>query len=212
MKHNLKTIINLILAMALPLPISTASVSAQDLTALNGTWESISCEVRPQVGQDGKISEWWLTRKIEMKEGKIAAEFTTYAGPGCGFALQRLDFGGSVTMRGTSSVAQGAIEADLLIDDYVRFTPMADGFADFLNSAPDGTCGAQSWQVGTTQDVLEGGCSVLGLKPNDPTQEFEVLAVVNDQLYFGARPVDGTFITSEDKRPKALLVPLAKIK
>ena len=199
------------IALAIPLAFASKPNLAAELSDLNGKWESISCEVRPQIGQDRKISEWWLTRKIEMKDGRIAADFVTYSGPGCDFALQTLSFAGSVTKVGDSSVIENAVDADLMIDEYVRFTPQADGFAQFLNSAPKGTCGEKEWKVGETQNILETGCSVLGLKPNDPTQEFEVLAIDGDQLYFGARPVDGTFITSAEKRPKALLVPLKRV-
>ena len=190
------------------LPLGMAAQA--DVATLDGDWVSQACEVRPQQGPDGSVTEWWLTRKIEMRNGRIAAEFTTYAGPGCGFALQRLDFAGTVEEVGASAVVNGAIEANLTIDEYVRFTPLAQGFADFMNSAPSGSCGAAEWQVGQTQDVLEGGCALLGLNPNEPTIEYEVLALLGDQLFFGARPVDGSFITSPDKRPSALLVPLSR--
>ncbi|MEM9205778.1 MAG: hypothetical protein AAGA88_05560 [Pseudomonadota bacterium] len=176
-----------------------------------GNWESIACEVRPQPNQDGTMGEWWLTRKLTLADGRIDAEFTTYAGPGCGFALQRLDFGGQVEIVGDSDVVAGAVEADLTIDDYVRITPLSDGFVEFLNSAPAGTCGETSWSVGETQDILETGCSVLGLQGNDPTVEYEVLAVQDGYIYFGARPTDGSFITSANKRPQALLVPAKRI-
>ncbi|MEM7301482.1 MAG: hypothetical protein AAF468_10410 [Pseudomonadota bacterium] len=207
---SLKTFFKSAIALTIPTSLCSAPTLAADLSELNGNWESISCEVRPQVGQDGKVTEWWLTRKIEMKDGRIVADFTTYAGPGCDVPLQVLGFAGSVTKVGESDVTVGAINADLKVDEYVRFTPIADGFARFLNSAPAGTCGAAKWEVGTTQNVHVTGCSVIGLKPNDPTVEFEVLAVQDDKLYFGARPVDGTFITSVEKRPHALQVPLKR--
>ncbi|MEM6664938.1 MAG: hypothetical protein AAF638_00895 [Pseudomonadota bacterium] len=178
-----------------------------NLETLAGTWASIACEVRPQPNQDGTMGEWWLTRTIEFSGNTITAAFVTYAGPGCAVPLHTLSFEGTFDVVGESEVFPGAIEADLKIDGYVRFTPMAQGFADFLNTAPDGSCGTGTWAVGESQDVLETGCSVLGLKGNDPTVEYEVLAVDGDHVYFGARPVDGTFITSPDKRPSALLVP-----
>lgn len=200
-------------ALCATLAIGTAPAMAQDTTTaagLDGAWESISCEVRPQPNQDGTMGSWYLTRTLTIEDGRIDAQFTTYAGPGCGFALQILSFGGSVTVQGASGVAEGAVEADLLIDDYVQFTPLAQPFADFLNSAETGTCGTGSWEVGTPQDVLETGCSVLGLPANSPTEEFEVLFAEGDYLFFGERPTDGSFITSPDKRPFALLAPLRR--
>lgn len=177
---------------------------------LDGAWKSVSCEVRPQPNADGTMGEWWLTREITLDAGRIEADFTTYAGPGCDFALQVLSFAGSVQVLGPSGVMDGAVEADLTIDEFVRFTPLAQGFADFLNSAEAGTCGTAEWQVGTAGDVLETGCSVLGLPANSPTVEFEVLGVAADHLYFGERPVDGSFLTSPEGRPKALLAPLIR--
>lgn len=195
---------------ALAMTCSTPAFADTSAAGLDGDWKSVSCELRPQVGADGAIGEWWLTREVSIKEGRIEADFTTYAGPGCGFALQTLSFAGSVDVIGASGLLEGAVEADLTIDEFVRFTPLAQGFADFLNTAEAGSCGTDSWEVGKAGDVLETGCSVLGLPPNSPTVEFEVLGVAQDHLYFGERPVDGTFLTTPEGRPQALLAPLIR--
>ncbi|MEM1236174.1 MAG: hypothetical protein AAGI10_04320 [Pseudomonadota bacterium] len=194
------------------LAVVAAPAAYADTTAagLDGAWKSLSCEVRPQPNQDGTMGEWWLTRDVVIESGRIEADFITYAGPGCGFPLQVLSFAGSVDVLGPSDVLEGAVEADLTIDEYVRFTPLAQGFADFLNSAEAGTYGTSAWEVGSAGDVLETGCSVLGLPANSPTVEFEVLGVVADHLYFGERPVDGSFLTLPEGRPKALLAPLVR--
>lgn len=184
---------------------------AQDTaTALEGTWESIACELRPQPDGEGGVAEWWLTRNVTFNEGRIEARFTTYAGPGCDFALSELHFAGSVTILGDSDVADGAVEADLVIDEFVNITPLADGFAEFLNSAPEGLCGS-AWVVGEAQNILPIGCALLGVAANEPTIEYEILAVQGDHVYFGARRVDGAFLTSPDLRPKALLVPARRV-
>ena len=197
----------------LPLPVAAlvaASPAFADTSSagLDGTYASIACEVRPQPNADGTMGEWWLTRRLTIADNRIEAEFTTYTGPGCDFALQRLDFAGSVETVGDSAVMDGAVDANLTIDEYVRFTPLAQPFADFLNSAE---CGPGGWTVGETQDVLDLGCTLLGLEPGSVTVEYEVLAVDGDHIYFGARPVDGSFITSPDVRPRALLVPAARV-
>ena len=191
-------------AMAFAFPAQADTAAA----GLDGTYQSIACEVRPQPNADGTMGEWWLTRRLTIAENRIEAEFTTYAGPGCDFALQRLDFAGSVDVVGDSAVIDGAVDANLTIDQYVRFTPLAQPFADFLNSAE---CGPGDWTVGEAQGVLEQGCAILGLAPGSVTVEYEVLAVDGDHIYFGARPVDGTFIVSPDVRPRALLVPARRV-
>ncbi|SHH42337.1 hypothetical protein SAMN05444003_3131 [Cognatiyoonia sediminum] len=166
--------------------------------------------MRPQPNQDGSIGEWWLTRDITITEDRIEGIFTSYAGPGCDFALQELHFGGGIDIVGPSNVMEGAVEADLTIDDYVKIKTLADDFAAFLNSAPNGTCLSPDWTVGQERDILQEGCLVLGVQPNTPTVEYEILATRDDVIFFGARPTDGTFIVSPDKRPRALLVGAAR--
>jgi len=195
------------LALATAMPAQAQSTTE---AGLDGTFESIACEVRPQPNQDGTMGEWWLTRKVTISANKIEAEFTTYAGPGCGFALQELHFGGDIQIVGPSDVAPDAVEADLTVDHYVRIKPLADDFAGFLNSVPEGTCLSAEWAVGEARDILADGCLPLGVQPNTPTVEYEVLAIRGDMIHFGARPTDGTFIVSPDKRPQALLVGAAR--
>ena len=190
-------------------PLSPA-VAETPIPGMDGSWSSLACEVRPQVGQDGAVTEWWLTRDITFKDGRIEAEFTTYAAAGCQGPLNTLAFGGQVDVIGDSAVLPGAKEADLTIDGYVRFIPRAQGFADFLNTTGPDDCGAEPWAVGAAQDVLSGGCSLVGIEAGVPTVEYEILAVEGDHLYFGARPVDGTFLTRPEDRPTALLVPLRR--
>lgn len=201
-----------ILAAAVVAPsVANAGGHATTTTdaGLDGAWASISCEVRPQVGQDGTITEWWLTRSVTIEAGRIEARFTTYGQPGCTFPINELHFAGRVDIVGDSAVTVEAVAANLTIDDFVRITPLAQPFADFLNSVPEGSCGAEAWVLGTPQAIDDTGCTLLGVEPNTPTVEYEVLATIDGLLYFGARPVDGSFITEEAKRPTALLVPLA---
>lgn len=191
------------------IPTGAMAQSTSD-AGLDGTYASIACEVRPQPNQDGTMGEWWLTRDITISDNKIEAIFTTYAGPGCDFAVQELHFGGDVSIVGPSDVIDGAVEADLTIADYVRIKPLADDFAAFLNQAPSGTCLSPDWAVGVARDILPEGCLVLGVAPDTPTVEYEILAMRGDMIHFGARPTDGTFLVSPDARPRALLVGAAR--
>lgn len=65
--------------------------------------------------------------------------------------------------RADSDVTDGAVEADLRIDEYVRITPLADGFVQFLNGAGGCGEGAAPWAVGQVQDIQAAGCAPLGL-------------------------------------------------
>ena len=195
-------------AVALALAGAAQADTTTTQAGLDGNWRSLSCEVRPQPNADGSMGEWWLTRDITIEADRIAAEFTTYSGPGCDFALQVLSFAGRVDVLAPSNVLEGAVDADLTINEYVRITPLAQGFVDFVNGA--GPCGDGPLALNETQDVQATGCAALGLPAGNVTVEYEVLGVANDQLYFGERPVDGSFLTSPEGRPKALLAPLVR--
>lgn len=177
---------------------------------LDGTWESIACELRPQVGQDG-ITSWYLKRTIAFAPGRIDAYFTTFADPICSAPLVELKFGGDVNVLGASDVAPGAKDVDLIVNDYLTITPQMEGFAGFLNSAEPGACGADQWVVGVEQDIFETGCSVMGVAANTTTTEYEVLHVSAGHLYFGARPVDGQPLAASEDRPTTLQMPLKRL-
>ncbi len=177
---------------------------------LNGTWESIACELRPQAGEDG-VAPWYLKRSIAFAPGRIDAHFTTFADSTCSAPLLELKFGGDVNILDGSDVAAGARNVDLIVNDYLTVTPQMEGFAGFLNSAEPGTCGTEEWSVGTEQDVFTTGCSVMGVAANSPTTEYEVLHVSAGHLYFGARPVDGLPLAKPESRPTALQMPLKRL-
>ncbi len=191
--------------------LATPALAQGSAFDLNGTWESIACELRPQVGQDG-VAPWYLKRSITFAPGRIDAHFATYSDANCSAALLELKFGGDVNILGASEVAQGARNVDLIVNDYLTITPQLEGFAGFLNSAETGACGPEEWSVGNEQDVFETGCSVMGIAANAPTTEYEVLYVSAGHLYFGARPVDGMPLAQPDDRPTALQMPLRRLK
>jgi len=196
-----------ICAAALLATTSAPAFAQTTMPQLNGTWHSIACELRPQAGQDG-IAPWYLKRSVVFGEGRIDAHFTTFADAACTAPLLELKFGGDVIVQGPSTVADGAMEVDLIVNDYLTVTPQMDGFAGFLNSAEPGGCGTEDWVVGTEQDVFATGCSVMGIAANTPTNEYEVLHVSAGHLYFGARPVDGVSLDDPGLRPTALQMPL----
>ncbi len=187
------------------------ALAADGMPELKGTWKSLACELRPQAAKDS-VQPWYLKRDITFAGNRIDAHFTTFADPTCSAPLLELKFGGDVIVKGDSSVAKGAREVDLVVNDYLTVTPRMEGFAGFLNSAEPGTCGTKKWTVGTEQDVFKTGCSVMGVAANTPTNEYEILYVSSGQLFFGARPVDGESLDNPSKRPSTLQMPLALAK
>ncbi len=193
----------------LPLLAASNAWAADGMPDLDGRWESLACELRPQQSEDG-VAPWYLTRSIVFADNRIDAHFTTFADAACSAPLLELKFGGDVQVQGPSTVADGAMEVDLIVNDYLTITPRMEPFAAFLNAADPGTCGTETWAVGADQDVFQTGCAVMGVVANTPTSEYEVLFVDAGQLYFGARPVDGTALSTPETRPTALQMPLKR--
>ena len=167
----------------------------------------MACELRPQAGVDG-VQPLYLKRSIVFAGDRIDAHFVTYTDPDCAPPLIDLTFGSDVTVQGPSAVVEGAIDVDLVVNDYLTVTPQMGGFAGILNSADTATCGADLWEVGKQQDIFPTGCSVMGIAPNTPMNEHEVLPIAAGKLYFGARPVDGSSLDKPETRPTALQMPL----
>jgi len=197
--------ISLSLVLAI-LGVSYAQTNAQTTPqTLSGDWESLSCELRPPAEQPT-----YLTRAISFTEIQVAARFTFYADASCEQALMTWFFSGDYEVLADSAVAQGVVDANLMINT-LRITPHAAGIVDTLNSSEDGDCGKTLWEADTEQDVTETGCSLFGVTPNQKTTEYELLYTLDDYLFFGTRPLDGSSVDTEDKRPTALQIPLKRV-
>lgn len=212
---------NLIQALNIVAFFSIASISnllaATDTDAkglqqqIQGQWQSISCELRPQAGKNGSIQPWYLKRSLRIEGSKLEAEFVSYADNACQTPLWKLGFGANIRDTGMWAGLKGAHKMDLSVAHYSRVTPLKQGFADFLNAAGEGSCGGIKAEVGKTLDIKRYGCKAFGLPPNKTVKEAEVLAVVNNMLFFAARPVDGSSPTDDSKRINALQVPLIRV-
>lgn len=195
----------------------TSAFAAQDAEAdkfqkqMQGHWTSISCELRPQTGQDGKVQSWYLKRSFRIDGTQLQAEFISYADNACQAPLWKLEFSAIASDAGPWAGLKGARKVDLSVDLNTRVTPLMQGFADFLNSAGEGSCGGAKAEVGKALDIKHG-CKAFGMPANKIVKEAEVLAMVNDMLFFAARPVDGSSPTDDSKRINALQVPLVRAK
>jgi hypothetical protein len=189
------------------LAAASALPALAETSAFDGRWLSLSCEVRPQQGQKG-LEPWFLKRDITFSEGTIHAVFHSFADRDCAMPLWDLEFAGRFEDKDTSPVAPEARQVDLIIDKSVKFTPLMEGFAQFLNSGGPGSCGAEAFTVGLQQEVRETGCAAIGLPAKAVTTEFETMLVKGDALFFGARPIDGSSPNQPELRPTALQVPL----
>ncbi len=187
--------------------VPVPSLAAPELV---GEWQSLSCEVRPVPAQSGVgVEPTFLRREITIENGQLAAKFRFFGDADCTFPVWDVAFSGDINIVGDMNmVADGAVQANL-INDRASVTPQADFFVDLLNSGQ--ACGANTWEAGIEQAVLPIGCDVLGFAPNSLLTEFETLLAKDGLLYFGARPVDGSSLSSPDDRPTTLQLPLSQV-
>ena len=172
--------------------------------SVNGDWESITCELRPS--PNGPAN---LKRKIHFDHGKMELEFHYFSDAACTQPSLTFWFDGAYVTGDPSKTVPGALDATLTVSG-VSVRPESDGGATLLSSAGSGKCGSAAWMVGTKQDITATGCTPLGVSPAQVTTEYELLYVFRDQIFFGARPVDGSSLTTAAQRPSALLVPAAR--
>lgn len=167
---------------------------ADDMT---GQWTSLACELRP--------GDQHVTRDIEIRaNGTWSGEFAFFTGPGCTDPFMTFFAEGPWERLGASDAVDGAVEANFTIDT-AEIETLHEGAAGFLNS---GACGESAWAEGMRQDVTATGCAPLGM--TFPVTEYELVLVRDDHLFFGARPNDGSGLSTPDKRPTALQVPLVR--
>jgi len=199
---------------ALAAALVSASVAGEARAGANfdGHWASLSCELRPQVGPQGKLQPWYLKRDIQIRGHDLDAKFTTFADGECKMPLWRLEFGATLREAGAWPQLSGAYKIDLAVDRYTRIVPLAAGFAEFLNSPGEGTCGPLKAAVDLAQDISKTGCKAFGLPPGATVKEVETMMVQNGMLFFAARPVDGSSPDSDEKRVFSLQVPLVSLK
>jgi len=195
----------LVLAIMVSVGLTLAQDDDEFMSELNGHWQSISCEHRPPAD-----APTYLKRDITMTDGVIEIEFNQFFDSFCTQPTFIFHFDGEYELVGDSEVAEGAQESVITITE-VGMTPSNEDMAAFFNSAEAGTCGAEEWEVGVEQTVTETGCSLFGLPPNLVTVEYELFHIIDNFLFFAARPLDGTFLDAEEKRPGALLQPLMRV-
>lgn len=184
-------------ALAWPRPV----FSQEESDSPQGHWVSIACELRP--------GPQYLRRDFVIAQDSWVGDITIYGDPACTTATVLLHIEGPIAFGAAVPVAEGAVETNFS-GKKVTFTPLAQGLADFLNTAPAGTCGTDTWKVGVEQDVTPtSGCALFGLKV--PFTEYDITLTRDHYLFAGARPLDGSGFPDANKRATALQVPLIRV-
>ncbi len=189
-----------------PVDAGSAPDPAGEFAPFQGTWVSLTCELRPGASADGVVPTY-VTRRFTYEETEFVGSMTTYSDPVCTEPLMRFDFSGDLAYRGDSPIADDAINVNYVLNQSFDVVPLAQDFADLLNQAP-GTCGLQPWEIDVGQDIMAPGCAALGLAPGTVLTDHDILFRQGNMLFFGARHVDGAGFDREEKRPHQLQVPM----
>lgn len=180
--------------------------------AMRGSWESITCELRPTPYQEGTApTPFHLTRAFTYDGNLFAGTIVSYADPLCEMPLVSYSFEGHLVSHGDSPAAPGAELIDYVLDRSLKLTPLNDGFTEQLNALPPAACGAEPWETGVEQSVAETGCALLNLAKGQVYVDHDIVHVIDDMLFFGAKPVDGSNFEDPANRPVQLQVPMIRV-
>lgn len=174
----------------------TTTQSEPQAPEIAGVWES-PCMAQSQA--DGSTLYAKLVFDITAEVWTL--DYSTFGDDACATPLMTVDITGPYTIGAQSEVVDGAWDGEFAFSSKT-VTAHNEGMVGFLSSL-DG-CGEGDWTVGEAKDVYGTGCAALGQYPQtDCSADYDLVALVDGQLRFGARPADNN-MCSPDKRPTAL--------
>lgn len=192
--------VGLIIALLVVLMAFGSEQAFAQTPDLTGRWVSAGCEP----GGPNQFN----TRDFTLTRDRWTLLLTAHADQNCAVRTLSILINGPYTLGQASTTVPGATEGEFTANS-VKLTPHVDQLVGLLNSATAGTCGTQAWQLDVEQDITPtGGCSVLGLRL--PFTEYDIVKVEGNQLFFGARPADGSTLDAPDKRPTSFNAPVIR--
>ena len=85
---------------------------------------------------------------------------------------------------------------------------MIQGFADVMNQAA--AKGFDIWVVFAAQVILGKAFPPFGLSVGQIYGEFDLIFILNDMMFWGAKHVDGRSFDKPENRPDNLQIPLMR--
>ena len=178
-----------------------------------GEWLSIAPELRPSIikNADGSMKPFYLSRTFTYSEGdRFSLAVINSADPYGKAPLVRILIKGHILWTGEHPIADGAQKVDFIADEAYEVTPLHQGFADVMNQIAGN--GFDKWEVGSTQSVMGKAFAPFGLAEGQIYAEYDLIYVLNDMLFWGARNVDGRNFDKVENRPTNLQIPLVRKK
>ena len=173
-----------------------------------GNWESITIEVRPGSSKnvDGSLKPFYLTRNFSLfSEDRFELIVTNYADPFGKIPLAKMFINGHIEWKGEHAIIAGAQKVNFAADEEYTVTPLLQGFADILNQY---TKGFNEWKIGETQSIFKKAFVPFGLREGQIFKEYDLIYVLENMMFWGARNVDGRGFDTEENRPTNLQIPL----
>jgi LPXTG-motif cell wall-anchored protein len=179
--------------------------AAQTAPDPSGRWVSASCETRSA----GDGSKRYVKRDASFNARTSTLKLDIFTDPACSAPALSFVFEGPYRLVQPSTAVPSATEAEFVFAT-VKLTPRNDALVALFNSAAPGNCGSQPWQLNREQEITSTGCAPIGVNFKDCAQEYDLLKVEGDKLYYGERPSDGSSPCTPERRPTALQVPLVR--
>ncbi|QMW05749.1 hypothetical protein [Spirosoma foliorum] len=176
-----------------------------------GSWKSIAPEIRPSISKstDGSMKPFYLTRDFTyLADDKFELVVVNSADAYGKVPLVRMTIKGHVLWQGPHPIAEGAQKIDFIADEAYEVTPLLQGFADAMHQLA--SHGFVQWEVNGTQSILGKAFPPFGLIDGQIFAEFDLIYVLNDLLFWGARNVDGRGFDTEANRPTNLQIPMIR--
>ena len=176
-----------------------------------GEWVSIAPEVRPSIAKnaDGSMKPFYLTRTYtHTADGKFTLQMINSADAYGKVPVMKIVLKGHVVWQGDHPIAAGAQKIDYIADESYDITPMIQGFADAMNAVAGK--GFDKWEVDATQSILGKAFPPFGLAEGQIYGEFDLVYILNDMLFWGAKHVDGRSFDKVETRPDNLQIPMKR--
>ncbi len=181
--------------------------------SIQGDWVSIAPELRPSIikNADGNMKPFYLSRVFRYSAGdKFELAVINSADPYGKAPLVKILIKGHITWQGEHPIAEGAQKVDYIADEAYEVTPLHQGFVDAMNQIA--STGFNKWEVNGTQSVMGKAFAPFGLAEGQVYAEYDLIYVLNEMLFWGARNVDGRNFDKVENRPTNLQIPLIRKK
>ncbi len=181
---------------------SPIQAQAQTVLTYTGIWVSAGCEARPGAP--------YARREFTIEGSKFEQKLTIFNDSGCAIPRLRLRVLGNFAVTGASFIAPGAGEVQFTWRK-AYLTTLTTSETDNFNDKQAGLCGLLPYSTGAEQDIeVTRGCRWLSIDMRTTFIEYDLAVVSGGQLFFGARPIDGGYARTPDRRPIAFGSPLNK--